>query len=68
MTLYSLDKDSASKSNCIDVCAKERPSLKSKKNGKDSGEWAVVARADGSNMWAYGGHPHITFPKDSKAS
>lgn len=67
MTLYSFDKDTAIKSNCIDACAKEWPPLKAEKDSKASGKWTVVARADGSNMWAYDGHPLYTFLKDTKA-
>jgi predicted lipoprotein with Yx(FWY)xxD motif len=67
MTLYSFDKDTAVKSNCIDACAKEWPMLKAEKDSKASGKWTVVARADGSNMWAYDGHPLYTFLKDTKA-
>ena len=66
MTLYSFDKDTAIKSNCIDACAKEWPPLKAAKDSKASGKWTVVARADGSNMWAYDGHPLYTFLKDIK--
>jgi len=66
MTLYSFDKDTNVKSNCIDACAKEWPPLKAEKDSKASGKWTVVARADGSNMWAYDGHPLYTFLKDTK--
>jgi predicted lipoprotein with Yx(FWY)xxD motif len=66
MTLYSFDKDTAVKSNCIDKCALEWPPLKAVKGSKPMGKWTVVARADGSDMWAYEGHPLYTFVKDLK--
>jgi len=67
MTLYSFDKDTAVKSNCVDACAVAWPPLKAEKDSKASGKWTVVARVDGSNMWAYDGHPLYTFLKDVKA-
>ena len=67
MTLYSFDKDTAIKSNCIGACAKEWPPLKAEKGSENSGKWTVVARDDRSNMWAYDGHPLYTFLKETKA-
>lgn len=66
MTLYSFDKDTAVKSNCVDACAITWPPLKAEKDSKTMGKWTVVTRADGSNMWAYDGHPLYTFVKDLK--
>lgn len=60
MTLYSFDKDVAGKSNCNDKCAAAAGS-------KAAGDWTIVKRDDGSEMWAYEGHPLYTFVDDKKA-
>lgn len=67
MTLYSFDKDAVGKSNCNDQCAVQWPPLKAAANSKASGSWTIVARDDGSKMWAYEGHPLYTFVDDKKA-
>jgi predicted lipoprotein with Yx(FWY)xxD motif len=66
MTLYSFDKDTNVKSNCIDACAKEWPPLKPEKDSKATGKWTAIAPVDGSDMWVYDGHPLYTFLKDTK--
>ena len=67
MALYSFDKDAAGKSNCNGKCAVEWPPLKAAAGSKASGDWTVVARDDGSKMWAYKGQPLYTFVDDKKA-
>ena len=67
MTLYSFDKDVAGKSNCNDKCATEWPPLAAAADSKASGDWTIVARDDGSKMWAYKGQPLYTFVDDKKA-
>ena len=67
MTLYSFDKDVAGKSNCNDKCAVEWPPLKAAADSKAAGDWTIVARDDGSKMWAFKGQPLYTFVDDKKA-
>lgn len=67
MTLYTYDKDSAGKSACNGDCAVNWPPLMAAADAKDEGEWTVVARDDGSKMWAYEGKPLYTFVQDKKA-
>src|SRR5665213_2738130 len=67
MTLYTFDKDTAGKSTCNGKCAVEWPPLAAGKGAKPSGKWTIVARADGSRIWAYDGHPLYTFLDDKKA-
>ena len=67
MTLYTYDKDTAGQSTCVDDCAKTWQPMMAEKGAKISGNWTLVARADGSNMWAYKGHPMYTYGKDGKA-
>ncbi len=67
MALYTFDKDTGGKSMCVLKCAIEWPPLAVAADGKASGEWTIVARDDGSKMWAYKGHPLYTFVEDKKA-
>ena len=64
MTLYTFDKDEANKSNCYDKCAVAWPPLAAAADAAAEGEWTVVARTDGTRMWAYDGHPLYTFVED----
>jgi len=66
MTLYTFDKDTATKSACNGKCAVEWPPLKVAAGAKASHNWTIVTRADGSKMWAYKGHPLYTFIEDKK--
>ena len=67
MTLYTFDRDAAGKSNCNGQCAQAWPPLMAAADAKASGDWAVVARDDGSKMWAYKGKPVYTWVRDTKA-
>ena len=67
MTLYSFDKDVAGKSNCNGECAVEWPPLAAAADSKAAGDWTIVARDDGSMMWAFKGQPLYTFVDDKKA-
>ena len=56
--LYFYDKDETTgKSSCNDECAKEFPPLLASATAVASGDWSVVARADGAKQWAYQGRP-----------
>ena len=67
MTLYTFGKDAAGKSNCNGKCAMAWPPLSATADDKDTGDWTVVTRDDGSKQWAYKGAPLYTFVKDAKA-
>ena len=67
MTLYSFDKDAGGKSACNAACAGIWPPLKAGADAKDSGDWTVVTRDDGSKQWAFKGKPLYMYSKDSKA-
>ena len=67
MTLYTFDKDTAGKSNCNDACAKAWPPLAATADSKATGDWTIIARADGSKQWAYDGKPFYLWMKDKKA-
>ncbi len=68
MTLYTFDKDTAGsgKSVCVDKCAVNWPPLMADAGANGSGDWSVIARADGSKQWAYKGWPLYYWVKDQK--
>jgi len=69
MTLYTFDRDAAGsgKSVCNGPCAQNWPPLMAAAGAKNSGDWAVVTRDDGSQQWAYKGKPLYFWVKDQKA-
>ena len=66
MALYTFDKDVAGKSNCNAKCAVAWPPLPVLAGVTASGDWTIIARDDGSKMWAYKSHPLYTFVYDKK--
>lgn len=66
MTLYTFDKDSGGKSACNGPCAQNWPPLMAAADAKPADGFTIVARDDGSRMWAYKGKPLYTFKKDTK--
>ena len=65
--LYTYDKDQPGKSNCIAACAAAWPPLQAKAGAKPMGKWTLVARADGSRQWAFGGKPVYTYSHDAES-
>jgi predicted lipoprotein with Yx(FWY)xxD motif len=66
MTLYHFDKDAANTSSCYDACAAMWPPFAAAKMAQAAGDWTIVARKDGTQMWAYEGKPLYTYAKDKK--
>ena len=67
MTLYTWDKDKeANKSACEGNCIMNWPALMASGNDKDTGDWKVITRPDGSKQIAYKGKP-LYYYKDDKA-
>jgi predicted lipoprotein with Yx(FWY)xxD motif len=66
MTLYTFDRDAGGKSACNGPCATNWPPLMAAGDAKDSGDWTVVTRDDGSKQYAYKGKPLYTWSKDTK--
>ena len=65
MTLYTWDKDKeANKSACEGNCLMNWPALKAEGAAKDTGDWKVITRSDGSKQWAYKGKPLYYFAMD----
>ncbi len=69
MTLYTFDKDAMGKSNCYGECAQNWPPyLASGGSYKPFGKMTIVSRTDGTQQWAYDGHPLYTFVQDKAPS
>jgi predicted lipoprotein with Yx(FWY)xxD motif len=66
MTLYTFDRDAGGKSACNGPCATNWPPLAATGDAKDSGDWTIVTRDDGSKQYAYKGKPLYTWSKDAK--
>jgi len=66
MTLYTFDKDSEGVSNCYEQCAINWPPLMAEDGAMAEGDWTLVERTDGTQMWAYKGMPLYLWIKDEK--
>lgn len=68
MTLYSADSDrTPNTSNCYDNCVHNWPAFNPAENDRDSGDWKIIIRADGTRQWAYKGKPVYHFQLDRNA-
>jgi len=65
--IYTFDKDSKSMSNCYGACAKAWPPFTAASNSKNTGNWSVINRKDGSKQWAINGKPLYYFAADTSA-
>lgn len=66
MPLYTFASDKTpGKSACNGPCATAWPPLAATATDKDSGDWTVITRDDGSKQWAYKGQPLYTYVKDT---
>jgi predicted lipoprotein with Yx(FWY)xxD motif len=68
MTLYTFDRDApgSGKSVCTGKCAVNWPPLPADAKASAKGDWAIIARDDGSRQWAYKGKPLYYWIKDQK--
>jgi predicted lipoprotein with Yx(FWY)xxD motif len=66
MTLYTFDRDSAGRSACNGGCAASWPPLLADGDDAASGDWSIIARADGTKQWAWKGRPLYAWSKDQK--
>lgn len=64
MTLYTWDKDAAGVTNCYEQCAANWPPLIAAEGATPEGDFTLVARNDGTQMWAYEGMPLYLWVKD----
>ncbi|MEN9810678.1 MAG: hypothetical protein RLZZ488_2245 [Pseudomonadota bacterium] len=69
MTLYTFDKDTADsgKSVCNDGCIQAWPALTATADAKETGDFKVITRDDGSKQWAHKGKPLYYWVNDKKA-
>ncbi len=67
MTLYTFDKDSEGKSVCNGPCATNWPPLMAAADAKATGDWTIVARDDGSKMWALKGQAGLYLRQGHQA-
>jgi predicted lipoprotein with Yx(FWY)xxD motif len=67
MTLYTFDKDTMpGKSACTGNCATMWPAAVADPYDKASGDWSLIASADGKHQWGYKGRPLYRFAKDKQ--
>ena len=66
MTLYTFTQDTNGKSACYGGCAKNWPPLTAPDGAMQSGDFAPVARNDGTRQWAYKGQPLYGWVRDTK--
>lgn len=65
MTLYTFDKDTTpGKSACTGGCVAKWPAALADAYDKPSGQWGLIATADGKHQWTYEGHPLYRFAGD----
>jgi predicted lipoprotein with Yx(FWY)xxD motif len=68
MTLYTFDKDvTPGVSACTGGCMSYWPAATASPGDKPSGDWSLLPRADGSQQWAYKGHPLYRYAADKQA-
>ena len=67
MTLYTFDKDTvANETVCYDECAINWPPAIAAADAVAEGDYTLVARTDGTQMWAYDGKPLYFWKNDTK--
>ncbi len=65
MTLYVADSDRVPNvSNCYDNCGHNWPAFNALETDRDTGDWKVILRDDGTRQWAYKGKPVYRFILD----
>lgn len=65
-TLYTWDRDVAAKTSvCFGSCAENWPPFLAEAGAVATGEWTIVTRADGKNIWAFQGKPLYYFAHDA---
>lgn len=67
-TLYTWDRDTEPNvSTCYDQCAVNWPPFLVAEGATAEGDWTIVPRTDGTNIWAYQGKPLYYFINDAAA-
>lgn len=63
-SVYTYDKDTATKSNCTGKCLDKRTPMIAPDFAVARGVWTVASRDDGRKQWAYRGKPLYTYNLD----
>jgi predicted lipoprotein with Yx(FWY)xxD motif len=66
-TLYTFDKDAPGRSNCAGDCLAKWPAFMARAEARESGNFTLVARAEGGKQWAFKGKPLYYFAGDQAA-
>ena len=66
-TVYTFDKDTAGKSNCVGGCLAAWPAFTAKVGAKPQGDFGLIAAADGKQQWSIKGKPLYYFAGDTQA-
>ena len=66
MTLYTFDNDKPGVSECYGGCAVAWPPAYAPADAKATGDFSLVKRKDGKEMWAYKGMPLYLWQGDKK--
>jgi predicted lipoprotein with Yx(FWY)xxD motif len=65
-SVYTYDKDSATKSNCVAGCLNEWAPMLAAENAIALGDWSILERAPGVKQWAFRKKPLYTKISDEK--
>ena len=65
-SIYSYDKDTATKSNCYDACLLDWEPMLAPDTAIATGEWTLVQRTGGRMQWAFRGKPLYRYLQDTK--
>ncbi len=67
-SVYSYDKDTAEKSNCVGDCAQLWKPLIAPESAQPQGDWTLVVRGAGVKQWAFRKKPLYTYTLDQRPS
>jgi predicted lipoprotein with Yx(FWY)xxD motif len=68
MSLYIGDNDRRENvSSCYDNCVHNWPAFGAPDDARDTGDWKIIIRDDGTKQWAYKGKPLYYFILDTAA-
>ncbi len=63
-SVYTFEKDTAAKSNCVAECLREWTPMLAPEFAKTFGEWSLVERSPSVRQWAFRGKPLYTHVAD----
>ncbi len=66
MTLYTFNRDSPGRSNCVSNCLRTWSPVLATPDAKSTRPLTIITRDDGTKQWAYNDLPLYRFPRDAK--